>query len=54
MFNNGGFFTFRAEVESRNYRQMAKLNVLPLDDTDEEWEQERKEAKNKSLKCRFY
>jgi len=33
---------------------MAKLNVLPLDDTDEEWEQERKEAKNKSLKGRFY
>ncbi len=51
MFNNGGFSTFRAEVESRNYRQMAKLNELPLDDdTDEEWEQERKEAKKQVIK----
>ncbi|XP_056333410.1 ankyrin repeat domain-containing protein 66 [Danio aesculapii] len=38
-------FLEKAEVESRNYRQMAMSNGLPLDDTDEEWEEERKEAR---------
>ncbi|XP_048046422.1 ankyrin repeat domain-containing protein 66 isoform X3 [Megalobrama amblycephala] len=38
-------FLEKAEIESRNYRQMEKLNGLPLDDTDEEWEQERNEAR---------
>ncbi|XP_059376955.1 ankyrin repeat domain-containing protein 66 [Carassius carassius] len=43
-------FLKKAEIESRNYRQMAKINGLPLDDTDEEWEQERKEAKKQVIK----
>ncbi|XP_073726015.1 ankyrin repeat domain-containing protein 66 isoform X1 [Misgurnus anguillicaudatus] len=38
-------FLKKAEVESRNYHQMAKLNGLTIDDTDEEWQQER-EANN--------
>lgn len=36
---------------------MAALHGLPLDDTDEEWEQEQKETRlqeKKQLKSRFY
>ncbi|KAI7805075.1 ankyrin repeat domain-containing protein 66 [Triplophysa rosa] len=38
-------FLEKAGVESRNYRRMAKLKRMSLDDTDEEWQQER-EARN--------
>uniref|UniRef100_W5NIA6 Ankyrin repeat domain 66 n=2 Tax=Lepisosteus oculatus TaxID=7918 RepID=W5NIA6_LEPOC len=32
-----------AEVESRDFQQMAELRGTPLDDTDEEWEEKKKE-----------
>ncbi|TRY83509.1 hypothetical protein DNTS_016236 [Danionella cerebrum] len=38
-------FLEKAEAECRNYRELAKFNGLPLDDTDEEWEEERKESR---------
>ncbi|MBN3314367.1 ANR66 protein, partial [Atractosteus spatula] len=38
-----------AEVESRDFRQMAELRGTPLDDTDEEWEEKKKEMEENKI-----
>ncbi|XP_028981580.2 ankyrin repeat domain-containing protein 66 [Esox lucius] len=40
-------FLEKAELECRAYRQMAVLKGFPLDDTDEEWEEQKREEELK-------
>ncbi|XP_030644432.1 ankyrin repeat domain-containing protein 66 [Chanos chanos] len=42
-------FLKRAEVECREHCRMALLNGLTLDDTDDEWEEERRKAKQQRI-----
>uniref|UniRef100_A0A4W5RGE1 Ankyrin repeat domain 66 n=1 Tax=Hucho hucho TaxID=62062 RepID=A0A4W5RGE1_9TELE len=43
-------FLESAEPECRAYRQMAVLNGFPLDDTDKEWEEQRREELKRTSK----
>ncbi|XP_064809315.1 ankyrin repeat domain-containing protein 66 [Oncorhynchus masou masou] len=43
-------FLESAEPECRTYRQMAVLNSFPLDDTDKEWEEQRRLELNRTAK----
>ncbi|XP_033859117.1 ankyrin repeat domain-containing protein 66 [Acipenser ruthenus] len=40
-----------AELESKDYRQMAESRGITLDDTDEEWEQQKKDMEENRFSC---
>lgn len=40
-----------AELESKDYRQMAESRGITLDDTDEEWEQQKKDMEENRISC---